>query len=159
MRKQVPLSKALIILALVTTLVSGGGYLGIRKVFNAKPNARIKLTTIVQTGPQKEALKTAYLAELLNLSQDLPLSVAHFDLKLAKEKLLNSPVIKDAVVKILPPQALYVTYVVRQPLAALYDVQNGALDEEGYLFPLSPFFAPKTLPFIYLGLPANSTLT
>ncbi len=159
MHKEISLSKALIVLLLITTAISGSGYLAINKFFNPKNDLRHCLNTIIQTGPQKEALKTSYLAELLNLAQDQPIPAARFDLKQAKEKLLSSPVIKAADVKLAAPQTVYVAYTVRQPVAALYDVVNGALDEEGFLFPLSPFFAPKTLPEIYLGLPDYVGLT
>jgi hypothetical protein len=150
----IPLPKALTYLVLITTCVSGGGYLAIQKAF--RPAKEINpsgyLSSIIQTGPEREALKTEYLAELLHLSQDHPVLARTFDLKQAREKLVHSPVIKDAEIKLLKSQTLYISYTVRQPIAQLYDVENGALDEEGFLFPLKPFFPPKTLPEIYLGL-------
>lgn len=151
--QKIPLSKALFFLFVTTLIVSGSGYFGIQSVLRKKkPASRMPLTTIIQTGPAREALKTTYLAELLDLSSDHPTACSAFDRKRAREKLLRSPVIKTADVKIYPPQTVYVAYTVRQPLACLTDVENGVLDSEGILFPLSPFFAPKTLPQIYLGL-------
>jgi hypothetical protein len=61
-------------------------------------------------------------------------------------------VIKDAKVKLIEPDTIYVDYTVRQPLAWLYDFENIALDEEGVPFPVSPFFTPKKLPEVYLGI-------
>jgi hypothetical protein len=46
---------------------------------------------------------------------------------------------------------LFIDYTAREPLAWLFDYENTAIDEEGYLFPVSPFFTPKNLPEIYLG--------
>ncbi|MBI2743675.1 MAG: FtsQ-type POTRA domain-containing protein [Chlamydiales bacterium] len=150
----IPTFKALLILTVTTTLVSGGGYLLLNKKKRmAKAEQPVgNIRAIVQTGPQKEALSTSYLAELLNLSQDRPTPASSFNLKIAREKLLRSPVVKEAKVEKLPPDALFISYTVRQPVATLYDVENGALDTEGFLFPLKPFFAPKNLPEIYLGI-------
>jgi hypothetical protein len=112
------------------------------------------ISAIIQTGPEKEALQTQYLAELLDLSVDRPLNLYAYDLKKGEQKLLASPLISDARLKRMPPNALYVDYEVRKPVARLGDYQNIAIDQDGYLFPLSPFFAPKELPEIYLGLPS-----
>lgn len=113
---------------------------------------RVPIRAIVQTGPQKEALKTAYLAELLDLSEDQPTLCSDFNLKDAEKKLLASPVISDASIKVQEPGILYVDYTTRQPVAFLLDYENVALDKEGYPFPVAPFFTPKKLPGIYLGM-------
>lgn len=160
--KEIALPKAIFFLLLTTFLISGGGYLLIQTIFK-KPPRPIKpvsntITTIVQTGPKKEALKTAYLAELLNLSQNRPVSSVHFDVRKAEEMLRRSPVIKAAQVKIASPDTLYIAYIAREPVARLYDIHNSALDDEGVIFPLSPFFAPKILPEIYLGLTPSNDL-
>jgi hypothetical protein len=47
---------------------------------------------------------------------------------------------------------VYIDYAVRQPVAWLGDYENIALDREGIPFPFAPFFSPKHLPVIYLGL-------
>jgi hypothetical protein len=112
-----------------------------------------RITAIVQTGPKKEALKTVYLAELMGISVDRPEPLFRFDVKRAEEKLLSSPVIKKASVKLLSSGTLYVDYTTREPQAWLYEYENTAIDEEGYLCPVYPFFSPKNLPEIYLGLP------
>jgi hypothetical protein len=117
-----------------------------------------QVMTLIQTGPQKEALKTPYLAELMGLATDCPISIYQFDPKKAQEDLLNSPLIKEAQVKRVPPQTVYVDYTVRQPIAHVYDYENIAMDEEGYLFPLIPFFPPKRLPEIYFAFPPIQTL-
>jgi len=117
-------------------------------------NERYRITSIIQTGPEKEALQTAYLAELLHLSQDVPTQLYVFDIKQGEERLLKSPLIKKAHIKRLPPCTLYIDYEVRKPVSYLGDFRNTGIDREGYIFPIEPFFAPKRLPEIYLGLTA-----
>lgn len=112
------------------------------------------LSRIVQTGPQKEALNTAYLAELIEISANFPTSYAYFDPKIAEEKILKCPVVKEAHVKKIKPNTIYIDYTLRQPIAQIADLENTAIDEEGFLFPISPFFTPKNLPEIYLGIPS-----
>ncbi len=110
------------------------------------------LKMIVQTG-ETETLKTMYLAEILGLSQDRPISYFDFSERKALSKLLNNPLIKRAKLKKIKPSFVYVDYALREPIALLHDYPNIALDQEGYLFPLFPFFSPKNLPEIYLDLP------
>lgn len=112
-----------------------------------------RITTLIQTGPEKEPLKTAYLAELLGLSINKPQNLYAFDIVRAEKKLLASPLIRTAKIARRAPNALYIDYEVRHPVAILADYQNVAIDREGYLFPLAPFFSPKELPEIYLGIP------
>jgi hypothetical protein len=121
------------------------------------PKAHVDyLCRLVQTGPQREALKTPYLAELIQLSADRPVIAERFDPLLARRKLRSSPVIKNALVKVIKPDTVYIDYTVCQPLAWLYDFDNVALDEEGVPFPIIPFFSPKKLPEIILGLQSFS---
>lgn len=110
------------------------------------------LCRIVQTGPQKEALKTSYLAEVIALSADRPVTAQRFDPALASKKLRSLPIIKSASLKVIKPDTVFIDYTVRQPVAWLYDFENVALDEEAYPFPITPFFTPKKLPEIVLGL-------
>src|SRR5579872_2269935 len=115
-----------------------------------------RISAIIQTGPEKEALKTAYLAELLGLSADWPTQLYALNVKKAENLLLASPLISSAKVQRLSPSTLYIDYEVRKPVAWLADFNNTAIDAEGHLFPVDPFFPPKRLPELYLGVPANS---
>lgn len=138
----------------LTLAVSLGGY----GIWNKWQKSRLsdphnKIVAIVQTGPEKEALKTAYLAELLNLSADQPISLYALNVHDAEKKLLACPLISKVKIQRVKPGTLYIDYTVRRPIAQLLDYQNTGLDRDGYLFPLSPFYAPKNLPEIYLGLP------
>ncbi|BBI18369.1 FtsQ-type POTRA domain-containing protein [Neochlamydia sp. S13] len=62
-------------------------------------NSQYNIVAIAQTTPDKEPLKTAYLAELLNLSIDQPTNIFRFNTQAAQQKLLNSPLITHAYVK------------------------------------------------------------
>jgi hypothetical protein len=113
---------------------------------------KYKITTIIQTGSEKEALKSVYLAEILGLSMDQPTQLYALDLAEAQKKLLASPLISSAKLKKMSPNTLYIDYEIRKPVAWLADFKNTAIDAEGFSFPVDPFFSPKNLPEIYLGL-------
>lgn len=111
------------------------------------------IQALLQTGPEKEGLKTVYLSELLGLSIDAPQNLYAFNLLQGEKALLTSPLVAKAHLKRVPPSTLYVDYELRRPIASLCDYRNVGMDSEGYLFPLVPFFSPKEIPEIYLGLP------
>ena len=138
-------------------LLSGTGFFLLRYYKNftveRSQNAAFRLETIIQTGDKKEALKTVYLAELMGLSYDRPSNYYTFDTKEAEMKLCKSPFIKSAIVKKLKPKTIYVDYTVREPIAWVGDYENVAIDREGRIFPVFPFFSPKKLPKIFLHLP------
>ena len=156
MKKPLSLSQALSWILISIFLVSGSSYSLLKYYLSdqhkKKVDPKYRITSIVQTGPEREALNTAYLAELMGICFDNPPASNHFDIKKAKAHLLRSPVIKEAEVKILDASTLYVDYTVRKPIAWVYDYTNCAIDQEGVLFPVSPFLSPKKLPEIYLGL-------
>lgn len=112
---------------------------------------KYNIEILIQTGPEKEQLKSMYLAELMELSLDQKTNIYNFDVKKAKEKLLKSPLIKKAKVKKYPPNAIYVDYKVKNPIAWLYDLKNVAIDDHATPFPISPFLSPKNMAEIYLG--------
>ena len=156
MKKKLTLFQSLIWIFFSAVAVNALAYSCIKGVLFWKRmhglDTRVPIKAIVQTGPQKEALKTAYLAELLGLSIDKPILSSNFDVKLAQQKLSQSPVISEVEVKIKEPGILYIDYTTRQPVALLLDYENTALDKDGYPFPVTPFFTPKKLPEIYLGI-------
>jgi hypothetical protein len=156
MKKKLTLSQSLLWIFFSAIAVNALAYTGIKGVLFWKKlrgiDYRVPIRAIVQTGPQKEALKTGYLAELLELSVDKPKLSSDFDVKEAEKKLAASPVISEVKVKIQEPGILYIDYTTRQPIALLIDYENVALDKDGYPFPVAPFFTPKKLPEIYLGM-------
>lgn len=141
----------------ISVLLISGPFWALWFVYQSFWNARAfddryKLVAIVQTGNEKEALKTSYLAEVLGLSSNRPQNLYRIDLSAAERKLLQSPLIATAKVKRVPPGALYIDYKIRKPAAYLSDRLNAALDEEGYVIPFKPFFTPKKIVHFYLGL-------
>ncbi|MDN3509304.1 MAG: hypothetical protein P0S93_04740 [Candidatus Neptunochlamydia sp.] len=117
--------------------------------FEQRKPVRTPIKVIAQTGSIKEGLKTDFLAELLDLSVDNP---KHLSTEEVEEILERSPLIKKVSASYLNSETLYVDYTLRHPVFALIDIENAALDLEGYLFPLNPYFTPKKLPELYLGL-------
>lgn len=153
---KLPLNEALFWILLSTLFVSGTAGLGLLyfqyiKEMHAQDDT-YRIVAIVQTTPEPEALKTIYLAELLELSVDQPTNLYRFNTKEARRRLLASPLIKEAFVKKIRPGTVYVDYVVRKPIAFLTDYTNTVMDAEGVLFPYKPFFTPKKLPEVYLGI-------
>jgi hypothetical protein len=151
-----PLTHALAYIVASTLFCSGGAYAVMKNYLKNQQkitnDPRYALVSIIQTGPQKEALKTEYLAELLGASNNRPYHTKWFNQERAKMRLLKSPLISKADVKVVKPGVLYVDYTVRQPIAFLEDYKNVAIDKEGYPFPFAPFFSPKNLPNVYFGL-------
>jgi hypothetical protein len=156
MGKKLHFLRALSWIVTSVVFISGGSYATWRhwllKEQNKRKDPAYHIRFIVQTGPQKEALKTTFLAELLGLSADRPLSSLCFDAKKSTQDLLKCPAIQHAHVKLLTENTVYVDYTLRQPIAALYDYENIVFDEEGRLFPLIPFFSPKNLPLVSFDL-------
>ena len=116
----------------------------------AKEKAPV-LCHIMQTRPHTDALKADYLAEILGLSRDHPTPLKEFDIRKAMHQLQEMPMIKEAKVMTLAEDTVYIDYTMREPIAMVYDYENIAVDEEGFLFPFSPFYSPKDLPELYFG--------
>lgn len=147
--------KVLFIVVLSSCCLSGGTtatYLFLRyiQLLHATNEASV-IQIIVQTSTQYAPLQTAYLSEVLELSQERPTNFSRFDLDEAKERLMATHVIQEARMKKIKPNMLYIDYDMRQPIAYLGDYTNTALDGEGVFFPYEPFYPPRRLPQIYLG--------
>ncbi len=156
MNKKFTLSRALIWIFSSAVLINLFAYFGIltyRYFKNTETlDYEVPIKAIVQTGPQREALRTNYLAELLGLCVNRPILCTEFDLKQAKEILLTSPVIQEADVKLKEPGILFIDYTIRNPICYLKDFKDVALDRKKVPFPTANFFTPKKLPEIYLGM-------
>jgi hypothetical protein len=154
--QKIPLLQAILWIVFITVVVSGSSIAGFfyYQHIRAKRfhDARYRIAALVQSTPDKEGLKTAFLAELLDLSIDRPSNLYRMDAKKLVEKLTVCPVIKYAEVKKIPPGTISVDYSLRKPVAYLGDYTNTAIDIHGVLFPFKPFFTPKNLPEIFVGL-------
>ncbi len=143
----------MVVLSIFVTTALGFSSFRLYRHLLAKQMVQVKyfITEIIQTGPEREALPSAFLAELMDLSHNEPSNFYSFDEKIARKKLLQCPVIKSAVVKKIKPCSVYVDYEVYKPIALLEDEKNTALDEKGVKFPMSPFFFAKNLPLFTFG--------
>jgi hypothetical protein len=152
----IPLPKAILWIVLSVLIVSGTSGLALLYYHHIgdkyRQDAAFRIVAIVQTTPEREGLKTVYLAELLELSIDQPKNLYSFNTKEALQKVLRSPLIKEAAIRKISPGTIHIDYTMRKPIAFLGDYSNTALDSEGVPFPVKPFFTPKKLPEIYLGL-------
>lgn len=152
---KMPLVHSLMWIVGSTFAISGSFHVGLNYFIHQKYLSSSRpldfISFIIQTGPQKEVLRTEYLCQLMDLSKDNPKKISSFDVKLAEKKLLTSPLIQEAFVKVIKPSSIYIDYTVRQPVAKIRDFENLAIDKEGYPIPMYPFFPPKNLPEIFLG--------
>jgi hypothetical protein len=159
---KIPLSKGLTSIFLWTLLISGSAGLGFLYYFHQLKSQihddQYQIVAVVQTSSDKESLKTVYLAELLGLSFDKPTNLFQFDTEEARQKLLGSHVIKEVNIKKIRPGTVFVEYSMRKPIAYSGDYANTALDTDGVFFPVSPFYTPKRLPEIRLGLIATNNV-
>src|SRR5262245_6646180 len=90
----------LVISVTITFTVSFGSYM----IYQHNKTKRLTdprhaIGTLIQTGPEKEALKTTYLAELLGLCVDRPTNLYAVDITKAQKALLASPLIVRAEVE------------------------------------------------------------
>lgn len=156
---KIPVNRAILWILLSTLCISGSAFMGWLYYLHRRElkfnSDQYRIVALVQNNRQVDGLKTVYLAELLDLSLDRPVNLYQFNIKEAQQTLLSHPIIKEASIKKILPGTLYIDYSVRTPLAFVGDFTNTAIDEEGYLFPFRPFFTPKRLPTIYLGLNAE----
>lgn len=157
--QKIPLSKAFLWILGSTLLISGTAFMGWLYYLHVKEKRfqddQYQIAAIVQSNLQSDALKTAYLAEVLNLSLDRPVNLYQFNVKEGVNTLLSNPLIQEASIKKILPGTLWIHYQMRTPLAYLGDYGNTVIDEEGALFPFRPFFTPKRLPILILGMKPN----
>ncbi|MDN3507661.1 MAG: FtsQ-type POTRA domain-containing protein [Simkaniaceae bacterium] len=155
------IGKTPFVLIVTIALVTATSYLFVKNqregVVKRLHDPKRQIRYIVTTGPEKSPLKTAYLAELLQLSTDHPTPFDLFIEKDAEQELQKSPVIKHVEVSKKAPDTIIVDYSIYHPIASLGDFENTAIDEEGHLFPLKPFFSPKNLPEIITGAKTYKT--
>jgi len=115
-------------------------------------NTRYTIRVIAQTSPPGTHLDSEFFAEVLGLSRDHPTNLYAFHVKEGERRLKSHPLIKQVHIRHVPPETLHIDYEVRTPIAYLGDFVNVALDDERVMIPFQPFFTPKNLPKLYLGL-------
>lgn len=155
MKEKLTLPKALFWIFFSTLIISGTNFcifsLIIKHQKNKFVSKKYQIKAIAQN--QNEIILDAnYLAELLDLSSNKPTNIFLFDEKIAKEKLERNPLVKNIEVKKFKPDCVYLNYTLRKPIAYLYDFENTAIDEEGYIFPVEPFYPQMDLCKLYLNI-------
>lgn len=162
MKSPLSFRTSLLQILLSTLFISGFTALGVLYYLHVKKmraqQPQYNIVALIQTTPDKERLKTIYLSELLKLSFDHPTNLFRFNAKEAQRILISSPLITSARVKKIPPGTIYIDYSLRKPVAYLLDFTNTAIDSEAVAFPFKPFFTPKKLPDIYLGVGEQKSL-
>jgi hypothetical protein len=150
-----PLLRSLIVIFLVTFFVSGGGALlfwGYQQVMISKEkDPNYNLHYIEQEALEGQPFRTIHLGQLLGINNQEAINLYRFDTEAAAKLLLSSWLFRSVAVWKRFPDTLHMEYLPRIPYAYLADYENTAFDEEGYLFPMKPFYTPKRLPKIYLG--------
>lgn len=161
-KKTVPLSRALIWIFLSTVLVSGSATLAwlyaLRLEAKRVRDPLYNITHLFVSSEGELELNADYFAELLGLSVDHMSNIYRFDPKRAELLLRRSPLIRTAKVKKRLPHTVAIHYESRKPRAVLLDWSNTAIDADGKLFPLAPFFADQQLPELYLGIAQCETM-
>ena len=154
-QKKIKFSLALFLILISTFIFSGFNYFIYVQI---KKRGKLRLVDpkynieIISQEDRKNSLDVNYLAELIGLSKEKKINIYAFDEKSATRMLLKSPIIKTANVIKIKPNNIFIDYSMRDPIAELYDFENVAIDAEGYLFPLKPYFKDKKLPSLYLSL-------
>lgn len=142
-----PISLCIIFISFICMVISG--YHLLHTYWTVRDPQGSVISTIVQSSPEKNTLQTDFFAELLSLSQDSSVLSKKFDLEKANRLVKSFPIMKECNIH-LDRDTLYIDYELRQPVAYLGNFCNVAIDKEGVLFPISPFFSIKRLPLIYI---------
>lgn len=146
-------NKALLWIFVFTFFISGGASLCVLYYFHIREvqlsDHRYKIRSLIQEG--EERIPTQYLAEILNLSDDMEMNLFAYNLDTAKKNLLSHALIKSAELRKKRPSSILITYEIRRPEFSLIDFQNTGVDKEGILFPLQPFYEENSLLKIYFG--------
>lgn len=136
---------------LASLLIACGGIFAFLYYSHLYESQRLDPEFNIQFLSHNGDLPSHFLEELLELSNDRPLNIHEFDTKSAEKKLKEHPVIRSAKINKALPNSCQIQYSLFQPVALLSDWENGALDSQGRLIPVKPFFNAVGLPQIILG--------
>lgn len=154
--KIIPYPKAILWIFLSTFSISGSAFLAwfyhLHLMDQRISEPYYNIVSIQQGSLNGHPLKTDYLMDLLDLPFNKHANLYRFNLKEAQKKLTSSPLIKEGVIQKRFPGTLSIAYKTREPIAYLKDYPNTVIDASGYVFPFHPFYTPKFLPTIHLGI-------
>lgn len=126
------------------------------QVAKKKGQEKYRITSIASVSCSIDTLPHSILASLLGLSDSTFLydwRADHWE-----HLLTRCPSILHARTWIMPPQTLGVEYKLREPIAFVGGAKNVALDENGVVFFVSPFFSHKRLAVLNVNLGAFESL-
>lgn len=144
--------RAFFYVILSTFLISGPAFAGwfyyqdLLKQRKSDPGYAI--VSVIQGALGRSHFKTEELLKLLNLSDKEPVNLYRFDTAEAEKKLLASPLMRSVSIKKKYPNAIYIFYEMRDPIAYVGALPNTVIDKEGVLFPFHPYYTPKKLPLL-----------
>jgi hypothetical protein len=158
--ERIPLKRALGVVFISVVIIWGlifFTWLIHQKLLGARQrDPHYKVVAIAQTTSERAKLACWQLAEMLNLSHNAPQNLYSFDPRAAEKRLLSYPIFKRATCHRLRPGIVHVDYLLREPAMRLTDLDNVAIDREGNLFPLAPYYTPKCLPELCVGIDSFS---
>lgn len=147
---QLKLFQKLLIIGASCCVISLPAYLFL---FGKKNLPSRLLTTLEQKTPTINSLSPRFFSNYLGLKPGgHSLNIQKLDINKISSKLKQFPIFKQIDAEFTSQGSLLVSYELRTPIYRLNDFSNCGVDVEGRLMPLVPFYSPKNLPFLYLGL-------
>lgn len=151
--EMIPWRRAWGMILLSVVLINGAGLMGLSYYRYTKArklhDRTYDIVAIVQTTSHQDLLKSGHLSELLGLSVDKRTNLFAFDLADAEQRLKDTVAIKEAFVRRIRPGTVHVELTLRDPIALVGNYHNTAVDAEGIMFPLKPFYTPKKVPTVF----------
>jgi len=122
-------------------------------LFGEKEKPSVLLKTLIQKTPTSQALSARFFSDYLGLSPGGRFQILQkLDLSKIQKKLEEFPIFKHVHAEFTPIGELLVSYELRKPVLALKDYAQLGVDAEGMIVPIAPYYSPKRLPEVYLGL-------
>ena len=147
---RLPVMHRFFIIGLSICVISLPAYL---ILFGKKNEQAVILNVLIQKTPTLNALSPRFFSDYLGLCPNgRPLLLKKLDQLKIQKKLQEFPVFKTIQSELTHGGELIVSYELRKPLYILKDYDNLGLDQEGVIIPITPYYSPKKLPEVYLGL-------
>lgn len=111
------------------------------------------LTTLIQKTSFSTPLSPRFFSDYLMLNPNGKwLELSKLDEKKIEQKLKEFPIFEKIQAHIIRTGELEIAYDLKKTQFLLADFTNLAIDPKGFIFPLKPFFPPKKIPQVYLGI-------
>ncbi len=122
-------------------------------LFGKKETSPVFLKTIVQKTTTIESLSPRFFSDYLGLSpKGRSLQIQNLDIKKIQNKLTEFPIFEKVQSEFTPQGELLVSYELRRPAFLLHDFSNCGIDNLGFFIPMAPYYSPKKLTSIFLGI-------